>query len=100
MMTSDWLGGALAVSVGFILGLIFFAGLWWTVKRAVTSPHPALWFIGSMLIRVAITLVGFYWVSADQWWRLLLCTAGFIVARPVVSRTVNQPDTGRRTPCN
>ena len=99
-MTSDWPIGLLAVGVGFVLGLFFFGGLWWTVRHAVISPRPALWFIGSMLLRVAVTLAGFYWVSADQWWRLLLCTIGFIVARPVVSRTVNRPETGRRTPCN
>ncbi len=100
-MTNDlWLPGVLSVTVGFVIGLFFFAGLWWTVRRAVISKYPALWFIGSMLLRVAVTLAGFYWVSADQWWRLLLCTAGFIVARPVVSRTVNRPDSGRRKPCN
>nr|WP_320114987.1 ATP synthase subunit I [uncultured Desulfuromonas sp.] len=100
-MTSEvWLPGALSVTVGVMLGLFFFAGLWWTVRRAVISPRPALWFIGSMLIRVAVTLVGFYWVSADQWWRLLLCTAGFIVARPLVSRSVNRPARDRREPCN
>jgi F1F0 ATPase subunit 2 len=100
-MTSDWLmPGALSLGGGFALGVIFFAGLWWTVIRALASPRPALWFIASMLIRVSITLVGFYWLSADQLWRLLLCCAGFMLARPLTSRYLSGPASDRRESCN
>jgi F1F0 ATPase subunit 2 len=69
-----------------LLGALFFGGLWWTVLKGLTSPRPALWFLGSMLLRTGITLSGFYLVSGGDWQRLLACLAGFVIARLVVTR--------------
>ena len=55
---------------GAALGVVFFGGLWWTVRKAVTSGQPALWFFGSVLLRMAIALAGFYFVSDGHWQRL------------------------------
>ncbi|MEO6246050.1 MAG: ATP synthase subunit I [Opitutaceae bacterium] len=71
-----------AAGVGF--GAVFFGGLWWTVRRGVASPRPALWFLGSALLRTFVALAGFYFVSGGQWQRLTACLVGFIAARLVV----------------
>ena len=71
----------LAFIVGLLLGTIFFGGLWFTVRKLVTSKIPALWFLGSFILRVSITLIGFYYISSGSWQRLLICVAGFIIAR-------------------
>ena len=42
---------ALALLAGVALGAVFFGGLWWTVRKGVSSKHPALWFLGSLLLR-------------------------------------------------
>ena len=76
---------ALAWLAGGALGAIFFGGLWWTVRKGVSSPQPALWFFGSLLLRMSIVLAGFYFVSGGQWKRLVACLAGFIIARVVVT---------------
>jgi F1F0 ATPase subunit 2 len=77
----------LAVLAGGVLGAIFFGGLWWTVRKGVASPRPALWFFGSLLVRMAIALAGFYFVvTGGHWDRLLLCLLGFVTARVVVTR--------------
>ena len=76
---------ALALSAGLLLGVMFFGGLWWTVRRGVASERPAFWFFGSLLLRMSIALAGFYFVSGGQWERLLLCLVGFVVARLVVT---------------
>jgi len=34
----------LALAAGLVLGAIFFGGLWWTVRKGVSSKYPALWF--------------------------------------------------------
>lgn len=75
----------LAWVAGMGIGAIFFGGLWWTVRRGVSSQRPALLFLGSMLLRMAIALSGFYFVSGGHWERLLLCLLGFVVARLVVT---------------
>ena len=71
----------LAFIAGLALGTLFFGGLWFTVKKAVTAKIPALWIFTSFFFRISITLVGFYFVSSCNWQRLLVCAAGFIVAR-------------------
>lgn len=76
----------LAWLAGGIIGLFFFGGLWWTVRRAVTAKQPALWFFGSMLLRMGVALAGFYVVSNRHLDRLLVCLLGFFIARMVVTR--------------
>lgn len=55
---------AIAALVGIVLGLVFYGGLYWTVSRGLSSKHPALWFLFSLLVRVSIVLAGFYFVSS------------------------------------
>ena len=82
---------ALALLAGILLGTMFFGGLWWTVRNGIASPRPALWFLGSMLVRTGITLAGFYFVSGGDWQRLLACLLGFIIARVIVTRLTATP---------
>lgn len=76
----------LALVTGISLGAIFFGGLWWTVQKGVSSNQPALWFLGSLLLRTCLALAGFYFVARGRWERLLLCLLGFVAARLVVTR--------------
>ena len=76
----------LALVTGISLGAIFFGGLWWTVQKGVSSNQPALWFLGSLLLRTCLALAGFYFVARGHWERLLLCLLGFVAARLVVTR--------------
>ena len=76
----------LAMVMGVLLGAMFFGGLWWTVRKGVSSKQPALWFFGSLLLRMSIALAGFYFVSGGHWDRLLACLFGFFIARFIVTR--------------
>ena len=76
----------LAVVAGLLLGIMFFVGLWWTVRKAVSSRQPALWLLGSQLLRTSLTLAGFYIVSSGHWQRLLACLLGFVIARFMVTQ--------------
>ena len=71
---------------GLVLGAIFFGGLWWSVRQGVSSKHPALWFLGSALVRMSLVLAGFYFIGREHWGRLLLCLLGFVIARFLVMR--------------
>ena len=81
----------LAFVTGVLLGAIFFGGLWWTVRKGVSSKQPALWFFGSILLRMSIALAGFYFVSRGHWERLLVCLLGFVVARLIVTWLTRPP---------
>ena len=82
---------ALALVAGLLLGMIFFGGLWWTIRKGVFSKSPALWFLGSMLLRMGIVLVGFYFIGRGDWQRLVSSLFGFIIARFIVMRLTPTP---------
>ena len=82
---------ALAFVAGAALGVFFFVGLWLTVRKGVTAEHPALWFVGSMLLRTLIIVAGFYFVSQHHWSRLVMCLLGFLIARMFIVRRLTRP---------
>ena len=71
---------------GLALGGIFFGGLWWTVKRGLQSKNPATWFLLSLMVRIGITLAGFYFVGRGHAERMVACLVGFILARFIIER--------------
>ncbi len=89
---TDALGMVLALVTGGLLGGLFFGGLWWTVHKLVTSKHPALWVLSSMLLRTCLTLAGFYLVARGDWERLVACLFGFVIARLLVIRLARVPE--------
>ncbi|MEO8337813.1 MAG: ATP synthase subunit I [bacterium] len=84
----DLLAFAGVFVVGAGLGAVFFGGLWWTVREAVSSRLPALWFAGSLLARTGVVMSGLYFVSGGDWKRLVVCLVGFFAARMAVTRIV------------
>jgi len=81
---NEILSWTLSLGAGVLLGGIFFGGLWWTVKKVLSSQRPGLWLSGSLLLRTAITLTGFYLIGNGHWERLLVCLIGFVLARTVI----------------
>jgi F1F0 ATPase subunit 2 len=75
-----------AALTGMLLGVFFYGGLWWTVRKTLSSPQAALWFSGSFLARTAVVLVGFYFVAQDDWRRMVGCVVAFLIARLLVTR--------------
>lgn len=74
----------LAGLAGVGLGVIFYGGLWWTVRRGLSARRPALWFGCSLLLRLGLVAAGFHLVGAGHWPRLVPCLIGFILARILV----------------
>src|SRR5580692_1647340 len=86
IMMDEALNLVLALVTGLSLGAIFFGGLWWTVRKCVSSKQPALWFFGGGLLRMTVVLAGFYLVADGHWERLLAGLLGFVMARATVTR--------------
>jgi F1F0 ATPase subunit 2 len=84
----------LAALAGAALGGFFFGGLWWTLRRGLASERPALWHLGSLLLRMGLTLPGFYVVADGQWQRLLTSLVGFVIARSIVLRITRPAASG------
>ena len=87
-MTLDLLALTLAFVAGLGLGLLYFGGLWLTVRQLPASEHPFLLFFVSLLLRLAIALGGFYliiarFVGGKLIIVLLTCIFGFLIARNI-----------------
>ena len=74
----------MTIIVGFILGIIFFGGLWWTVRFGLESKYPAICFIASFFIRTSSVLAGFYFLLDGHWERIVTSLMGFLIARILV----------------
>jgi len=83
---NETLSLVLACVAGGLLGAMFFGGLWWTIRKGVSSEQPALWFMGSLVLRMSVAVAGFLVVGGGHWERLLSCLLGFVGARLVVTR--------------
>ncbi|MDT8322409.1 MAG: ATP synthase subunit I [Xanthomonadales bacterium] len=80
---------------GAALGLLYFSGLWATVRRLRDSRRPAVLMLGSLLARLALALLGFYFIARfGGWAQLLLAALGFTGARLFALRRV-QADSGQ-----
>ena len=77
---------ALTLLAGILLAVIFYGGLWWTVRRSVSSRSPGAWLIGSFLLRATIAVSGFYFVSRVDWRSTVPCLLGFVIGRIAVTQ--------------
>lgn len=89
---NETLALVLAGLAGAMLGAVFFGGLWWTVRKSLAAAKPALWMFGSLLLRMGVTMTGFYFVSGGDWQRLLSCLVGFVMVRQLVTRLTRLPE--------
>jgi F1F0 ATPase subunit 2 len=86
MATSELLWLVAALLVGGALGVFYFGGLWWTVRRIAQARRAGLLLLASFAARAVITLLGFYLVAGGRWERLLATVTGFILVRIVLVR--------------
>lgn len=84
----DLMSGLLAVLGGAGLGLFYYAGLWFTLRRLPQQMHPGLWVFGSFTLRLAVSLAGFYLILGPDRHlpRLGVALLAFIVARVLLTR--------------
>ncbi|MDA8225025.1 MAG: ATP synthase subunit I [Betaproteobacteria bacterium] len=78
---TEWLYLAESIAAGGFLGALFFAGLWWTIRRSLDSAWPAVWFAGSALVRILGVVAGLYLVAGSDPLRWAGGIAGFALAQ-------------------
>jgi len=95
---TDTLTLAWALGTGVVLGVFFFGGLWWTVRKGAVCRRPALLFLSSFVLRMSIALAGLYFVAGGHWERLLASLLGFVIARLIVTKLTGPPVVPRTSP--
>lgn len=77
-----------SIMAGIALGLFFYGGLWFTVRRLATTPHPVLLTLGSFWIRLVVVLAAFVFLTRAGLPYVALAMASFILGRLAVSRFI------------
>lgn len=67
--------------VGIILGIFFFGGLYLTIDKLKKVRSPGLLFILSFLLRMAVLLLGLYFLSKSGYIEMLLALLGIIIVK-------------------
>ncbi len=73
--------------VGITLGVLFYGGLWITVRQLAVTRHPVSVTLVSLLVRMVMVLTGFLLVARGQWQNVLACLLGLAVGRLAISRS-------------
>lgn len=87
-MTEELLRYGAALLWGLLLGLVYFGGLWFTVRRLPAVKHQGLWMLASFLLRNLLVAVSFYPVVLHGWLPTLICLAGLLIVRLSISRRI------------
>ncbi|HLT59445.1 MAG TPA: ATP synthase subunit I [Limnochordales bacterium] len=83
------------MAAGSGLGLVYFAGLWWTSQRVGRVGQPGLLLFGSFVVRAALLLGGLWIVSGGRLVPTALFMAGFVVSRRLmVARALPRESAG------
>ena len=78
----DLLPLATAGTFGCLLGLVFFVGLWLTVRQLERTRYPAVLALSSLLLRFGLVLASFSWLAElGNWHYLLAAITGFTIAQ-------------------
>ena len=81
-------GFVLLVLAGFGLGILFYGGLWMTVRAIPKSPHPIVLTVASFWVRTGVVIAGLLLAMDGLWQRALASLVGFFLARLVLSRWI------------
>jgi F1F0 ATPase subunit 2 len=76
----------LAGSAGVLLGVFFFGGLWWTVRKGPFVETAGVFVSSAACCCERASFWPDSTVSGGHWDRLLACLLGFVMARFLVTR--------------
>jgi F1F0 ATPase subunit 2 len=85
---TDGIRLVLAALGGVAVGLLYFGGLWVTVRRLPTSRSPVVLTLVSFVGRLALVAVGFWVLMAGEPMRIGVALLGFLAVRIVLVRRV------------
>ena len=74
--------------VGLGLGLLYYGGLWLTLRKLNQLRQPALWLSLSLLLRMFAVIAVLYLLFADSWQQLLMALLGMLIMRTVLVQRI------------
>jgi F1F0 ATPase subunit 2 len=77
--------------IGIILGIVFFGGLYFTVRKLTEINNPSVLFVFSFIVRMAVLLWGLFYVSKGGYKGVLFTLLGILVIRYIMIFIINNP---------
>jgi F1F0 ATPase subunit 2 len=74
----------LSVIAGILLSIIYFGGLWYTIKNIEKWRSPWLLITGSYLARSVIVLASFYLLIMNHWSYMVAAFIAFMITRQAI----------------
>lgn len=74
------------LAVGAALGLLFVAGLAWTVRHGLEARARPAWYVVSFLVRAIGVAGGLALATGGEGTRAITALAGFLLVRPLAVR--------------
>lgn len=72
------------------IGIFYFGGLWWTLRKLSRSRRPHLLTLSSFLVRSGFCLAGLFWIAREGRWEYMVSSLlGIIGARWVLIRLLS-----------
>jgi F1F0 ATPase subunit 2 len=70
---------------GAAIGVVYFGGLWWTLRRLGRCRKPHWLALGSFGLRSGICLAGLFWIAREgRWEHVVSSLLGLLAARWVL----------------
>lgn len=85
-MTIEGIWFLVSITVGMMLGCAYFGGLWFTIQRLPTAKYPTILVLSSLILRLGVTVFGFFLIMAGHWDRLMFGLLGFLFMRFLLVR--------------
>lgn len=86
-----WTTILIGIGSGLLLGLIYFGGLWVTLKKMERWRRPWILVAGSFLLRNVIVLAAFYFLIMQHWSALIAAFIVFMITRQVIVHRTGSP---------
>ena len=75
-----------AFTAGLALGAVYFTALLHTLQQLPSAKSPARLLLGSLILRMAVVMAGFYLImGTGHWERLAVAMLGFIIIRKILT---------------
>lgn len=91
MTVGDVFGWVVPFAGGAAIGVVYFAGLWTSVRRLPTTRRPGLLMAASFAVRIAVAATGLVLLIGDDARRALVALVGFLAVRTVAVRRGRRP---------
>ena len=73
---------------GSALGLMYFLGLWATVRHLPALRWTPFWLPLSFFLRLGFLLAGLYWIGGGDWRRFVAALVGIFLVRLALTRRI------------